>query len=594
MQYHWWKRETMKISKIYSNKNFKNIEFKEQFNTIIAFIESDKKKDTHNLGKTSLLRVIDFLLLSQIDKRKDKLFGNDLFIGQVFFGEFELNNGKFLIVKRSVDLPTKVSFKLLDNKLEDYTINIDWDFEDLSFDKAKEKLNEYLTFDVLNKWNYRKSITYFLRSQQDFLDVFKLNKFKGKHKDWKPFVFELLGFNGDLIKEKLEIEEDIDELKKKLQILKNEAQIDTTEKDRLEGLLEIKQNELTDIEKLIDVFNFYSEDLKTNKTIVEHIDNKLQALNSDRYRISYEINKIKKTLSNTIDDIDLSEIDLLFEELNTYFPNELKKKYKDLINFQKTITSERKKYLSENLEELNSELVSVNKEIEDAEKEKSKLLELLTQKDSYQKFKEYQKKLTSIEVEIELIKNKLSAIDNSLIIENEIDTKKELVKIKIEELRKELSTRKHSDINKIFNSIIKEILDTNALISLKHNNQGNVEFLADYQNPNDLIKTSEAQGTTYKKLLCVAFDLSLLINYSDKSFYRFVYHDGVLEGLDDRIKIRYLNLVKSICGKYDIQYILTLIDSDLPKGNKNVVSNEDICLELNDKDDKGKLFLHSF
>lgn len=584
----------MKISKIYSNKNFKNIEFKKQFNTIIAFIESDKKKDTHNLGKTSLLRVIDFLLLSKIDKRKDKLFRNDLFIGQVFYGEFELNNGKFLIVKRSVDLPTKVSFKLLDNKLEDYTINIDWDIEDLSFDKAKEKLNEYLRFDVLNKWNYRKSITYFLRSQQDFLDVFKLNKFKGKHKDWKPFVFELLGFNGDLIKEKLEIEEDIDELKKKLQILKNEAQIDTTEKDRLDGLLEIKQNELSDIEKLIDVFNFYSEDLETNKTIVEHIDNKLQALNSDRYRISFEINKIKKTLLNSINDIDLSEINLLFKELNTYFPNELKKKYEDLINFQKTITSEREKYLSENMVELNSELASINKEIENAEKEKSKLLEILTQKDSYQKFKEYQKKLTNIEVEIELIKNKLSAIDNSLIIENEIDKKKELVKIKIEELRKELNTRKHSDINKIFNSIIKEILDTNALISLKHNNQGNVEFLADYQNPNDLINTSEAQGTTYKKLLCVAFDLSLLIYYSDKSFYRFVYHDGVLEGLDDRIKIRYINLVKRICGKYDIQYILTLIDSDLPKENKNIVSSEDICLELNDKDDNGKLFLHSF
>jgi len=339
---------------------------------------------------------------------------------------------------------------------------------------------------------------------------------------------------------------------------------------------------------------FLCEDLETNKTIVEHIDNKLQALNSDRYRISFEINKIKKTLLNSINDIDLSEINLLFKELNTYFPNELKKKYEDLINFQKTITSEREKYLSENMVELNSELASINKEIENAEKEKSKLLEILTQKDSYQKFKEYQKKLTNIEVEIELIKNKLSAIDNSLIIENEIDKKKELVKIKIEELRKELNTRKHSDINKIFNSIIKEILDTNALISLKHNNQGNVEFLADYQNPNDLINTSEAQGTTYKKLLCVAFDLSLLIYYSDKSFYRFVYHDGVLEGLDDRIKIRYINLVKRICGKYDIQYILTLIDSDLPKENKNIVSSEDICLELNDKDDNGKLFLHSF
>ena len=584
----------MKISKIYSNKSFKNIAFNEKFNAVIAFIESDKKKDTHNLGKTSLLRVIDFLLLSSINKKKDKLFGNDLFIGQVFFGEFELNNGKFLLIKRSVDLPTKISFKILDNKLENFITSIDWDIEDLAFDKAKEKLNELLGFNVLKEWNYRKSITYFLRSQQDYLDVFKLNKFKGKHKDWKPFVFELLGFNGDLIKEKLELEEDINELKKKLEILKNEAQIDTTERDRLEGLLEIKQSELNDIEKLIDVFNFYSADVETNKIIVEHLDSRLQALNSDRYRISFEIDKITKTLKNSIDDVDLNEIDLLFKELNIYFPKELKKKYEDLINFQKAISSERKQYLSENLENLKTEFSSINKEIENVEKEKSKLLKLLTQKDSYQKFKEYQKKLTSIEVEIEIIKNKLIAIDKSMQIERQIEEKKDLVKIKIEELKKELSTRKHKNINKIFNSIIKEILDTNALISLKLNNQGNIEFLADYQNPNDLIKTSEAQGTTYKKLLCVAFDLSLLINYSEKSFYKFVYHDGVLEGLDDRIKTRYINLVKNICKEHNLQYILTLIDSDLPKENKNIISNDDICLELNDKDDNGKLFLRGF
>jgi uncharacterized protein YydD (DUF2326 family) len=66
----------MKIVKVYSNKNFKNIEFKENFNAIIAFIQSKEKKDTHNLGKTSLIRVIDFLLLASIDKNKDKLFGN--------------------------------------------------------------------------------------------------------------------------------------------------------------------------------------------------------------------------------------------------------------------------------------------------------------------------------------------------------------------------------------------------------------------------------------------------------------------------------------------------------------------------------------
>ena len=584
----------MKIIKIYSNKNFKNIEFYDNFNVIIASIQSKEKKDTHNLGKTSLIRVIDFLLLASIDKNKDKLFRNDIFIGQNFYGEFKLNDGKFLIIKRSIDTPTKISFKLNNVKLNDFLTNITWDIEDLSLKKAKEQLNEYLSFDILNNWSYRKSITYYLRSQQDYLDVFKLNKFKGKDKDWKPFVFDLLGFNGELIKEKLGLDEVIDELRKKLYILKTEAQVDTTEKDRLEGLLEIKVNESDEIKKFIDVFNFYKTDLEINKEIVEEVDFQIQTLNTDRYRISFEIDKIDKSLSDILDDIEVEKIEELFNEVNLFFPEQLKRKYDDLINFQKLLTIERKSFLKENLIGLNHEFTQIDDEIKELENKKSSLLSSLTQKDSYQKFKEYQKTLTKIEVEIERIKDKLRIIDDSIIIEEEIETNKELLNKKIENLKSAIKERKHSSISKIFNSIIKNILDSNALISLNVNKQGNIEYNADYHNKSDLIKTSEAQGTTYKKLLCVAFDLSTLINYSQNSFYKFVYHDGVLEGLDDRIKVRYIKLIKSICKKYDLQYILTLIDSDIPKDNPEIIDENEICLKLNDKDNNGKLFLNSF
>lgn len=583
----------MKISKIYSNKNFKNIEFNEKFNAIIAFIESDKKDDTHNLGKTSLIRVIDFLLLSSYNKNTDKLLGNNLFIGQDFYAELKLNNGNYLVIKRSINTATKISFKLNSAKLKSFKFDIDWD-EELTLKKAKEKLNEYLGFNVLPNWDYRKSITYFLRSQQDYLDVFKLNKFKGKHKDWKPFVFDLLGFNGKLILEKLEIEEEIDNLKKKTQTLRLEAQIDTSEKDRLVGLLEIKKIELSEIKNQIDKFNFFKEDTLTNKQLVEEIDTNLQAFNTDRYRISYEINKIESSLAEINDDVNDKEIYNLFEEVNLYYPEQLKKEYDDLINFQKSLTTDRKKYLSETLSVLKLDYTELIKSIKELESEKSDLLSLLTEKDSYFKFKEYQKKTIAIEVEIERIKDKLTAIDNTLILENDIKDKRVIISQKISELKESLSERNHSNINRIFNSIIKEILDTNALISLKLNNQGNVEFNADYQNKTDLLKTSESQGTTYKKLLCVAFDLSLLVNYYDKSFYRFVYHDGVLEGLDDRIKIRYIKLIKEYCEKYDLQYIITLIDSDLPKGAPNLIEDTDICLRLYDKDNSGKLFLNSF
>jgi len=583
----------MKISKIYSNKNFKNIEFNEKFNAIVAYIESDKKDDTHNLGKTSLIRVIDFLLLSKFEKNNDKLLGNNIFKGQDFYGELQLNNGKFLVIKRSINTPTKISFKLNNSKLKGFNFNIIWD-EELTFKKAQSKLNNYLDFNVLQNWNYRKSITYFLRSQQDYLDVFKLNKFLGKHKEWKPFVFDLLGFDGKLILEKLEIEEEIDGLKKKIHIIKQEAQIDTSEKDRLEGLLEIKRIELLEIKKQIDQFNFYNEDIKTNKQLVEEIDQLLQTYNTDRYRVSYEINKIEKSLVDIIDDIDEKAMSLLFKEVNLYYPQQLQKKYDDLISFQSTLTKERKKYLSETLSLLKSDYNQLNKQIKEFESQKSDLLSLLTQKDSYYKFKEYQKKTVGIEVEIERIQDKLKAIDRTLIIEHDIKQKNELINDKISQLKEALSERKHANINRIFNSIIKEILDTNALISLKPNEQGNIEFNADYQNKTDLLETSESQGTTYKKLLCVAFDLSLLVNYTKESFFKFVYHDGVLEGLDDRIKVRFIKLIKEFCEEYNLQYIVTLIDSDLPKDNPNLILDKDVCLRLNDKNDEGKLFLNSF
>jgi uncharacterized protein YydD (DUF2326 family) len=310
--------------------------------------------------------------------------------------------------------------------------------------------------------------------------------------------------------------------------------------------------------------------------------------------VSYEIKKIENSLSEIIDNIDQKSLDSLYEEVNLYYPKELKKEYEDLIRFQKSITIERKEYLSENLNNLRAEYLVLDEAIKKFEDQKSKYLSVLTEQDSYFKFKEYQKKSVQSEVEIARIKDKLLAIDSSIILEEEIAQKKEIIQEKVTALKNSLSKRNHSNINKIFNFIIKEVIDTNALISLKLNNQDNVDFNADYQNKTDLLKTSEGQGTTYKKLLCVAFDLSLIIHYSKNSFYKFVYHDGVLEGLDDRIKIRFIKLVKELCIEYNIQYIITLIDSDLPKSKKDLIKEKDVCLKLDDRNNEGKLFLNTF
>lgn len=206
----------MKLIKIFSDGQFKNVKFNEGYNVVLATIhDKENKKDTHNLGKTSLLVVIDFLLLSTFTK-KSPILANPIFSTQTFFWELLLNSGKYLIIRRSLEKPSRISFKLNDVPLGDCEIPTEWDQENVAFEEAKDMLNTYLGYDVLTNWSYRKSISYFLRSQKDYLDVFQLNKFKGKHINWKPFVFDLLGFDGSLVEKKLQCDDEIEIKKQRL------------------------------------------------------------------------------------------------------------------------------------------------------------------------------------------------------------------------------------------------------------------------------------------------------------------------------------------------------------------------------------------
>jgi len=256
----------MKLVKIYANKNFKNIEFEPEFNVVMATtFEKQKKKDTHGLGKTSLVHVINFILLGSFNK---KIFGNKIFNGVVFYGELALNNGNYLIVKREIDTNTKISFKINDTKSQGFKIPENWDEENVSFEKAQSKLNEFLGFNVVTNYDYRKSVTYFLRSQQDYLSVFELNKFKGKHIYWKPFVFELFGYDSQLLVNKLSYEDNIKAKKDIIRVLKEEARINVNERDKLAGLLDIKEQEANEAKTTIDKFNFFQQDQSINKDLI--------------------------------------------------------------------------------------------------------------------------------------------------------------------------------------------------------------------------------------------------------------------------------------------------------------------------------------
>lgn len=590
----------MKISKIYANKSFKNVAFNETgLNVIIGKI-SDRENtdlDSHNIGKSLLLEVIDFLLLKKVSN-KDKYFLTkyQIFEECVFFAEIKLNSGQYLIVRRATATNTKISFKINDFKLEDFITDFEsWDEENIAIDNARKLLNTYINYDILPTWTYRKAINYFMRYQNDYIDVFKLSKFQGVHKDWKPMVFDLLGFDGKLIDAKLSLEEEFEEQKALLKTLETENKVSSEDEDKVVGLIEIKQNEFDTLSSEIDKFNFYEKDNAEKEKLINDIESQIKYANTEHYNIKYEIHKIESSLTTDIDLINIDDINELYKEVEIFFPDALLEEYEKVVNFNKEITSERNQYLSENLATLKQELIEVETQLKKLENEKSIIFTDITEKTTYDKFKKYQKELAKTEADIIILQNKLTSINKMSSIQEKINGLDADIKLKVTELKKEILKQKHKHIRKLFNEFTMKVLNTPAILSVKSNKSNNIEFEAEYQNQEELITTDLARGNTYKKILCAAFDSALLQFYSQNSFYKFVYHDGVLDSLDIRKKEKYIEYVREMANQSDIQYILTVIESETYDLRSEYKFTEDeVRLLLSDESCGEKLFEHCF
>ena len=590
----------MKISKIYANKSFKNVSFNETgLNVIIGKI-SDRENtdlDSHNIGKSLLLEVIDFLLLKKVSN-KDKYFLTkyQIFEECVFFAEIKLNSGQYLIVRRATATNTKISFKINDFKLEDFITDFEsWDEENIAIDNARKLLNTYINYDILPGWTYRKVINYFMRYQNDYIDVFKLSKFQGVHKDWKPMVFDLLGFDGKLIDEKLSLEEEFEEQKALLKTLETENKVSSEDEDKVVGLIEIKQNEFDTLSDEVDKFNFYEKDNAEKEKLINDIESQIKYANTEHYNIKYEINKIENSLTTDIDLINIDDINELYKEVEIFFPDALLEEYEKVVNFNKEITSERNQYLSENLATLKQELIEVETQLKKLENEKSVIFTDITEKTTYDKFKKYQKELAKAEADIIILQNKLTSINKMSSIQEKINRLDADIKLKVAELKKEILKQNHKHIRKLFNEFTMKVLNTPAILSVKPNKSNNIEFEAEYQNQEELITTDLARGNTYKKILCAAFDTALLQFYSQNSFYKFVYHDGVLDSLDIRKKEKYIEYVREMANQNNIQYILTVIESETYDLRSEYKFTEDeVRLLLSDESCGEKLFEHCF
>lgn len=589
----------MRLSRLYCNDSrFHDIPFNEGLNVVLGRVSKrdEIQKDSHNLGKSTLIEVLDFMLLKNIDKNHFFKKYSPLFDNHIFYLEIQLNNDKFLTIRRSVSEPTRICFKSSEATLT-CTEDTIWDKSNVALAKAIAYLNDQLAFDVLPEWSYRKTVSFFLRTQKDYINVFQLGKFlNGKHKEWKPVVFELLGYDSIALKRKYELDDRLEELRSKSSAISVEMSVNADDYDKVKSALALRVSERDEMQQRVDAFSFYSEEQQITQNLVDEIERNISELNSRHYALSYDLERVKSSIAN-LPSFDLEQLRQIYEEVNVYFPNNLAHSFEDLYQFNVKVTRERNQYLREQAQEIADELRSIRQRLQELDQQRCEALAALQDQDTFHKFKSYQKKLAQLEGEVSRLEIQLQNVDIMSTLSDEI----EKVQQEQKEISKDITNQiKNQDgdisttIKRCFNEIFRTVFGVSALLYVRTNTTGNVDFFTDVAPDENADATAEAYGNTYKKMLCVAFDLAVLATYSAKSFFRFVYHDGVFEGLDNRKKELFVQVARDYCQRYNLQYIFSSIEDDVPQNILAAFSGTEQILTLSDQDDSGKLFGFSF
>lgn len=592
----------MKLSRLYTNRPavFSAVDFTSGLNVVFAEIRlpQNRKKDTHNLGKTTLGRLVDFCLLSGRDSKFFLFKHQQLFDGFVFLLEIELLDGSYVTVRRGVNEPTKISFKRHHARMQDYSElqAPQWDHVDVPFDRAKDLLDGVLDLRAMKPWGYRKGLGYLLRSQDDYRDVFQLRN-GHKHVEWKPFLAHVLGFDSALVEGLYKKEAELSDKQATVQTIRAELGGSVEDVSKIEGMLLLKQKEAEKKQELLNAFDFRTADKEKTKVVVDDVDARIAALNAERYSLSLAKKKIITSLEEDQVLFNPDDAQRLFSEVGVTFPGQLKKDYEQLIAFNRAITDERRLYLQEERAEIETALKRVTTDLTELGKRRSEMLAFLTDTDVFTKYRQVSDELVGLKADITSLERQRGFLHRLQEMRTEIRTltdEKGRLQTQIEDdVEKQNSdgTSLFSSIRVFFSEIVEDVIDRKALLSVAPNQQGHLEFRAEILDESGNA-TSADLGHTYRKLLCVAFDMAVLRAHLEKKAPRFAYHDGVFESLDDRKKVNLLAVMREYAN-FGLQFVITLIDSELParaEGDEPMFADEEIVLRLHDEGFDGRLF----
>ena len=530
----------------------RDIEFHKGLNLIVDETPENTTGTGNNVGKTTVLRLIDYCLGGDVDGIyrnpedkhesyalvKDFLTGNNVIVTLILVDDLDTPSKKVVIER---DFKTgRSSFIRLNGKdvtRKDFVAEL----ELAIFPEVKTETP-----------SFRQIIAHNIRIDNLRLENTLKTLTMGKNEEYEALYLFMFGCPNDSAARKTQLAQELDTEKKyKRRMERNRS------KNEYKAALSVIES---DIEKLVE--------RKDNLNINENLQMDIDSLNALRAQINKVASRTsllslrRELINETVESFDkqnfgedVVQLEMIYKQASVYVPK-MQRTFKELVDFHNTMLENKKVFVAQELPSIQEEIESLSVELERLKEKETVMTEKVLKSDTYEE-------LEGIIVQLSELSRRKGEFESYI---SQIESAEKAIKEKCEEMKKiddglfseDFAQRleaQRDKFNKIFSEVSHEIYDEQYIISYEVDTQKGKQLYKFHITDVANFSSGKKQG----EISC--FDIAYTV-FADQEGIPCLHF--ILNDKKELVHGNQLNKFAEAVNKYNVQFVCSMLYDKLP------------------------------
>lgn len=533
-------------------KVIRDIEFHKGLNLIVDETPENTTGTGNNVGKTTVLRLIDYCLGGDVDGIyrnpedkhesyalvKDFLIGNNVIVTLILVDDLDTPSKKVVIER---DFKTGRSSLIRINGKDVTRKDFVAELESAIFPEVKTETP-----------SFRQIIAHNIRIDNLRLENTLKTLTMGKNEEYEALYLFMFGCPNDSAARKTQLAQELDTEKKyKRRMERNRS------KNEYKAALSVIES---DIEKLIE--------RKDNLNINENLQLDINSLNALRAQINKVTSRTsllslrRELINETVESFDkqnfgedVFQLEMIYKQASAYVPK-MQRTFKELVDFHNTMLENKKAFVAQELPSIQEEIESLSVELERLKEKETVMAEKVLKSDTYEE-------LEVIIVQLSELSRRKGEFESYI---SQIESAEKAIKEKCEEMKKiddglftadfaqRLETQRDK-FNKIFSEVSHEIYDEQYIISYEVDTQKGKQLYKFHITDVANFSSGKKQG----EISC--FDIAYTV-FADQESIPCLHF--ILNDKKELVHGNQLNKFAEAVNKYNVQFVCSMLYDKLP------------------------------